>query len=298
MIDKKQMKTLHRRNIHNNRYDFQALCRTNPNLKQFIALNQYGDYSIDFTNPKAVLVFNKTLLKHHYGIENWEIPHNYLCPPIPGRSDYIHYLTDLLGDTKGLRGLDIGTGANCIYPLIGVSVYDWKFTASDIDPVSIKNVQKIIDSNEKLKNKITLKLQKNKNNIFTGIIEKDDKFDFTMCNPPFHKNAKEAQNGSNRKVSNLTKQKTTNATLNFAGQSNELWCEGGEVGFIKKMIMESEKFKNNCVWFTTLVSKKENLKNIYSTLKKVNPLKVETIEMKQGQKTTRFIAWSFQPSSI
>ncbi len=287
------MKTLHSKNIHNTRYDFQALCKTNPNLKPFVALNQYGDYSIDFANPKAVLELNKTLLKHHYGIKDWEIPKDYLCPPIPGRADYIHYLADLVGETKGLRGLDIGTGANCIYPIIGVSVYDWEFTASDIDPVSIQNVQKIIDANEKLKDKIALKLQKNKNNIFTGIIEKDDIFDFTMCNPPFHKNAQAAQNGSNRKVSNLTKQKTTNATLNFAGQSNELWCEGGELGFINKMIFESEKFKNNCVWFTTLVSKKENLKDIYRTLKKVNPLKVETIEMKQGQKMTRFVAWSF-----
>lgn len=293
MINKQQMKTLHSKNIHNTRYDFQALCKTNPNLKPFVALNQYGDYSIDFANPKAVLELNKTLLKHHYGIKDWEIPKDYLCPPIPGRADYIHYLADLVGETKGLRGLDIGTGANCIYPIIGVSVYDWEFTASDIDPVSIQNVQKIIDANEKLKDKIALKLQKNKNNIFTGIIEKDDIFDFTMCNPPFHKNAQAAQNGSNRKVSNLTKQKTTNATLNFAGQSNELWCEGGELGFITKMIFESEKFKNNCVWFTTLVSKKENLKDIYRTLKKVNPLKVETIEMKQGQKMTRFVAWSF-----
>lgn len=293
MINKQQIKTLHSKNIHNTRYDFQVLCKTNPNLKPFVALNQYGDYSIDFANPKAVLEFNKTLLKHHYGIKNWEIPKDYLCPPIPGRADYIHYLADLIGDKQGLKGLDIGTGANCIYPIIGVSVYDWEFTASDIDPVSIQNVQKIIDANEKLKDKITLKLQKNKNNIFTGIIEKDDIFDFTMCNPPFHKNAQEAQNGSNRKVSNLTKQKTTNATLNFAGQSNELWCEGGELEFIKKMILESKKFKNNCVWFTTLVSKKENLKDIYRTLKKVNPLKVETIEMKQGQKMTRFVAWSF-----
>lgn len=293
MINKQQIKTLHSKNIHNTRYDFQALCKTNPNLKPFVALNQYGDYSIDFANPKAVLELNKTLLKHHYGIKDWEIPKDYLCPPIPGRADYIHYLADLVGETKGLRGLDIGTGANCIYPIIGVSVYEWEFTASDIDPVSIQNVQKIIDANEKLKDKIALKLQKNKNNIFTGIIEKDDIFDFTMCNPPFHKNKLEAQNGSNRKVSNLTKQKTTNATLNFAGQSNELWCEGGELEFIKKMIFESEKFKNNCVWFTTLVSKKENLKDIYRTLKKVNPLKVETIEMKQGQKMTRFVAWSF-----
>jgi 23S rRNA (adenine1618-N6)-methyltransferase len=293
MIEKQQTKTLHPRNIHNTKYDFQVLCRTNPTLQQYVFLNQYGNHSIDFANPKAVLTLNKTLLEHHYGIKKWEIPTNYLCPPIPGRADYLHYIGDLFKDRKELKGLDIGVGANCIYPIIGVCVYNWKFVASDIDPISIQNIQKIIDLNEKLKNNITPKLQKNKNNIFIDIIQPNDRFDFTMCNPPFHKNAQESQNGSNRKVSNLTKQKTTNATLNFAGQSNELWCEGGELAFIKKMIIESERFKNNSLWFTTLVSKKENLKDIYRMLKKVNPLKIETIEMKQGQKMTRFVAWSF-----
>lgn len=293
MIQKQQIKTLHRRNIHNNGYNFEILCQTNSSLKKFVALNQYGDYSIDFADSKAVLELNKTLLEHYYKIKNWEIPKDYLCPPIPGRADYIHHLADLVGNKKEIKGLDIGTGANCIYPIIGISVYDWEFTASDIDPVSIVNAQKIIDANKKLQNKITLKLQKNKKNIFTDIIKEDDRFDFTMCNPPFHKNAKDAQNGSNRKVSNLTKQKTTNAILNFAGQSNELWCDGGELAFIKKMIIESKEFKNNCLWFTTLVSKKENLKEIYKTIKQVNALKVNTIEMKQGQKTTRFVAWSF-----
>jgi 23S rRNA (adenine1618-N6)-methyltransferase len=293
MIDKQQIKTLHPRNIHNSRYDFIALCKTNSTLQQYVSLNQYGDHSIDFANPKAVLTLNKTLLQHYYGIQNWEIPENYLCPPIPGRADYIHYIADLLGNRENIKGLDIGVGANCIYPIIGVSVYNWKFTVSDIDPISIQSVENIVSSNEKLKNNITIKLQKNKNNIFAGIIEADDRFDFTMCNPPFHKSAKEAISGSNRKVSNLTKVKTSNATLNFAGQSNELWCDGGELAFIKKMITQSEQFKNNCLWFTTLVSKKENLKDIYRALKKVNALKVKTVEMKQGQKVTRFVAWSF-----
>ncbi len=293
MIDKEEIKTLHPRNIHNTRYDFKALCKTNEALKEYVFLNKYGDYSIDFANPKAVLTLNKTLLQHHYGIENWEIPENYLCPPIPGRADYIHYIADLLKQKENIKGLDIGVGANCIYPIIGFCVYGWNFVVSDIDPVSIKNVENIVASNDKLQNNITIKHQKNKNNIFDGIIEPNDRFDFTMCNPPFHKNKEEAMTGSNKKVSNLTKQKTTNATLNFAGQSNELWCDGGELAFIKKMITESEKFKNNSLWFTTLVSKKENLKEIYRALKKVDALEVKTIEMKQGQKLTRFVAWSF-----
>jgi len=293
MINKQQTKTLHPRNLHNTRYDFEALCKTNPELKSYVSLNKYNDLSIDFANPKAVLSLNKTLLQHHYEIKNWGIPPDYLCPPIPGRADYIHYIADLLGERKNIKGLDIGVGANCIYPIIGVSVYNWKFTVSDCDPIAIDNVQKILNSNQKLKNNITVKHQKNRNYIFEGIIEENDKFDFTLCNPPFHKSKEDAQKGSNRKVSNLTKQKTTNATLNFAGQANELWCKGGELAFIKKMIIESEKFKNNCLWFTTLVSKKENLKDIYRALKKVKSAEVKTIEMKQGQKVTRFVAWSF-----
>jgi len=293
MINKQQTKTLHPRNIHNCRYDFEALCKTNPELKKYVSLNKYDDLSIDFANPKAVLTLNKTLLEHHYDIKKWEIPEDYLCPPIPGRADYIHYIADLLGDKKDIKGLDIGVGANCIYPIIGISIYDWKFTVSDCDPVAIDNLNKILKSNKKLENNITVKHQKNRNYIFDGIIEPNDKFDFTMCNPPFHKSSEDAAKGSNRKVSNLTKQKTTNATLNFAGQANELWCKGGELAFIKKMIVQSEKYKNNCLWFTTLVSKKENLKDIYRALKKINSVEVKNIEMKQGQKITRFVAWSF-----
>lgn len=288
-----QKKILHPKNIHNSRYDFKALIKTNPDLKEYVSLNKYNDLSIDFANAKAVLTLNKTLLQHYYKITYWDIPENYLCPPIPGRADYIHNIADLLGKRANVKALDIGVGANCIYPIIGVSTYDWYFTVSDIDPTAIKNVENIVNSNDVLRDNITIKHQKNRNNIFEDIIEKDDRFDFTICNPPFHKNAKEAQKGSNQKVSNLTKQNTTNAKLNFGGQSNELWCDGGELKFIRKMIIQSEKFKNNCFWFTTLVSKKENLKNIYRALKKVNPTKVETIEMQQGQKITRFIAWSF-----
>jgi 23S rRNA (adenine1618-N6)-methyltransferase len=293
MSKRTETKTLHPRNLHNTRYDFEALCQTNQELKQYVTLNKYDDLSIDFANPKAVLCLNKTLLQHHYDIQNWEIPQDYLCPPIPGRADYIHYIADLLGKKDNIHGLDIGVGANCIYPIIGVSTYNWKFTVSDIDPVAIDNVKKIVSANKKLQDNITIKLQKNRNYIFDGIIEPSDKFDFTICNPPFHKSKEDAQKGSNRKVSNLTKQKTANATLNFAGQANELWCTGGELAFIKKMITQSAKYKNNCLWFTTLVSKKENLKDIYRALKKVNCVQMETIEMKQGQKITRFIAWSF-----
>ena len=294
-------KTLHPRNFHNSRYDFEALIKTNPDLQEFVKPNKYGDLSIDFANPQAVITLNKALLSHFYGIKNYTIPEGYLCPPIPGRADYIHHIADLLAISnngvipKGntIKGLDVGIGANGIYAIIGASVYDWDFVGSDIEIESIKSVENIVNSNESLKGKIECKLQSNPQNIFTGIINKDDFYNFTICNPPFHKSLKDAMDGNKRKIQNLTKQKITKNTLNFGGKNNELWCKGGEIAFISNMIKESFEFKNNVLWFTTLVSKKENLPLIYKKLEDIKVSEMKTIDMSQGQKITRVIAWSF-----
>jgi len=268
-----------------------------PELKNYVKLNKYGDLSIDFHSNEAVLLLNKALLKYFYKIK-WDIPKKYLCPPIPGRVDYIHYIVDLLPkDLSNIKGLDIGVGANCIYPLVGNSVYNWKFVGSDIDDISIENANKIIQNNN-LEDKIKIIKQTSKDEIFRNIIDKNDKFTFTMCNPPFHKSKKEAKEGTKRKLLNLSKGKNKKLNLNFGGQHNELWCDGGEVEFITKMIKQSVEFKNNILWFTTLVSKKDNLSKIYQELDKVNPLEVKTVDMIQGNKISRFVAWRFKESYL
>ena len=294
-------KTLHSRNFHNDRYDFKALIKTNLDLQEFVKPNKYGDLSIDFANPQAVISLNKALLAHFYGIKNYAIPNGYLCPPIPGRADYVHHIADLLASCnngvipkgKAVIGLDVGIGANGIYAIIGSSVYDWNFVGSDIEIESIKSVENIVNSNEILKEKIECKLQTNPENIFTGIIKADEFYDFTLCNPPFHKSLKDAMDGNKRKVQNLTKQKTTKNALNFGGKNNELWCKGGEIAFITNMIKESFEFKNNVLWFTTLVSKKDNLPLIYKKLEDIKAKEIKTINMSCGQKITRVVAWSF-----
>jgi 23S rRNA (adenine1618-N6)-methyltransferase len=294
-------KTLHPRNFHNDRYDFKPLIESENSLKEFVRPNKYDDLSIDFANPNAVIALNKALLSHFYGVKNWSIPEGYLCPPIPGRADYIHHIADLLASSNGgkipkgnsIKGLDIGVGANCIYPIIGVSVYAWQFVGSEIDDTSIQSLENIINSNESLKNNIKVKVQENPKNIFKGIISSEDKYHFTLCNPPFHKSLNEALLGNKRKVQNLTKQTTAKSALNFGGKNNELWCEGGEITFIKNMIKESLEFSKNCLWFTTLVSKKENLPFIYKSLKDIKAVDVKTIEMAHGQKISRIVAWTF-----
>lgn len=292
---------MHKNNKHTDRYDFTALVESYPELSTFVFVNQYGSETVDFANPEAVKMLNKALLIHFYNLKNWDIPDGYLCPPIPGRANYLHYLADLLaGSNRGkipkgeaVKGLDIGVGANVIYPIIGHAAFGWSFVGSDIDSVAITAAQQNIDVNLHLKNNIKLRFQNNSKYIFNGVFSPKERFDFTICNPPFHTSAKEAQAGTQRKIKNLKGEKTTKPVLNFGGQSHELWCEGGEAKFIQNMIYESQAFANNCFWFTTLVAKSDNLKSIYKTLKKVNPTDIQTIEMKQGNKITRFVAWTF-----
>lgn len=291
----KQKHELHPRNKHKGHYNFEELISKHSKLKNFVKPNKYDVISIDFANPEAVKELNTALLIQQYGIKNWNIPKGYLCPPIPGRADYIHYIADLLNATKTdkVKCLDVGTGANCIYPIIGVMEYNWSFVGSDVDDVAIKNAQKIIDSNELLGRNIDLRLQSNTNHFFKDIIKNDEVFDITICNPPFHKSLADAQKGTMRKLKNLSKEKIEKITLNFGGQSNELFCKGGEKQFIINMILESKQFAKSVKWFTTLVSKQDNLPAIYKTLENVKASKVETIKMGQGNKISRIVCWSY-----
>jgi 23S rRNA (adenine1618-N6)-methyltransferase len=292
---------LHPRNRHRERYDFTALIASCTELAKYVRLNLYNDESIDFADPEAVKLLNKALLKHFYNIDNWDIPPHYLCPPIPGRADYIHYAADLLRSKNygkipvgnQIKILDIGIGANCVYPIIGNKEYGWSFIGSDIDPVAIASANNIIASNPDLAGKIELRLQLNPKDIFYGIMRKDEPIDLSMCNPPFHASLAEAQSGTLRKLNNLNHEKITEPILNFGGQQYELWCEGGEERFVNDMIRQSRQFLDSCFWFTTLISKQSNLKSAYETLRRANAVEVETIPMGQGNKTSRMLAWTF-----
>jgi 23S rRNA (adenine1618-N6)-methyltransferase len=292
---------LHPRNKHRGRYDFKELISVCPELGEFAALNIYGDESIDFSNPNAVKILNKALLKHFYGIDFWEIPDNYLCPPIPGRADYIHYIADLLAEKNGgkiptgkqINCLDIGVGANCVYPIIGNREYGWSFIGSDVDPVSIASANKIIENDLFLQNAVECRLQKNPLHIFRGIIQPNEFFDLSICNPPFYASPDEAEQQTLKKLSNLNNKKVMKPIRNFGGQNSELWCEGGEEKFVESMIRESVEFKNSCFWFSTLISKQSNLKSIYATLKIANVGELKTIPMRQGNKISRIVAWTF-----
>jgi 23S rRNA (adenine1618-N6)-methyltransferase len=291
---------MHPRNAHRTRYDFAALIKTSPDLRNFLEQNEYQDLSVNFADPQAVLALNKALLKHFYGITHWDIPEGFLCPPIPGRADYIHYMADVLAETNNgvvptgdlIKVLDIGVGANCIYPLIGHKAYGWSFVGSEIDPVAVRSAKSIVGSN-KLTDVIDIRQQISATDIFNGIINPGEKYDLVVCNPPFHASAKEADASTDRKQRNLGFKE--GSPLNFGGQNTELWTPGGEARFLNKMISESVQYAQSVRWFSSLISKKETLAGCYKSLDYFKAAQVKTIQMAQGQKVSRILAWSFNP---
>ncbi|EJE4696504.1 23S rRNA (adenine(1618)-N(6))-methyltransferase RlmF [Vibrio parahaemolyticus] len=304
---------LHESNAHRGRYDFKKLIASEPSLASFVIKNPKGEDSINFSDPNAVKMLNKALLTAYYDIDFWDIPEHYLCPSIPGRADYIHRVAELLdGEVKGkyrhqnVRALDVGVGANCIYPIVGVTQYGWHYTGSDVDPKSIDSAANIVELNVALNGKIELVQQMSESHIYRGVIQPNDRFDVTTCNPPFHRSAEDAAMGSQRKLDNLKANqrkkgvkpqnspvKQGKPTLNFGGQNAELWCEGGEAAFIRRMANESQAFSSQVLWFTTLISKKDNVRPMRKQLEKLGVKAIRVVEMSQGQKISRFMAWSF-----
>jgi 23S rRNA (adenine1618-N6)-methyltransferase len=303
---------LHPRNKSLSGYDFPALTAIAPGLVKYIVTTASGTPSIDFSSPGAIKALNRALLALHYGVRGWEIPAGYLCPPIPGRADYIHHAADLLATCNkkviptgaGVRVLDIGVGANCVYPLIGHAEYGWHFLGVDIDEAALANAQMILSKNPGLtatvgsaEPDIELRHQTVWDNIFTGLLRSGENFELSICNPPFHNSPDDVFGVSQRKWKNLGKpgaQKgAVQPRLNFGGGGTELWCNGGERAFVKNMIEQSTAIPKRVMWFTSLVSSAENLEHIEVALKKAKVVESRIIPMAQGQKQSRFVAWTF-----
>lgn len=294
--------SFHPRNRHQGHYDFDALVRACPALQPFVAPTPYGEPSIDFANPEAVKTLNRALLASYYGLRDWDIPPGYLCPPIPGRADSVHAIADLLSANGGavprgpaIRGLDIGVGANLVYPLIGQGEYGWSFVGSDVDSKAIAAAARILKSNPKQASQIELRTQTTKTAFFRGIVKSGERFDFSICNPPFHASAEEAAAGSQRKWKNLGKNvpKGKAPSLNFGGQAGELWYPGGEAAFVAQMIRESREFGANIGWFTSLVSKESSLPVVEKALIQAQVKERRIVPMSQGQKKSRLVAWTY-----
>jgi 23S rRNA (adenine1618-N6)-methyltransferase len=300
-IISKEKGDIHPRNTMLAGYDFDVLTAAIPAIAEFVILNPAGTKTIDFSNSTAVKMLNTALMKHYYKITTWDVPQGYLVPPVPGRADHIHHLADMLASVnkdlipvgRSMRILDIGVGSSCIYPIIGSREYGWSFVGTDVDEVALKSAQTIVNADKQLKDLVSLRLQKDNKSVLKGVLTAEDDFDLIMCNPPFHATFDDMQAAVERKWNNLRLKPEGSPHLNFGGVETELIYPGGELAFVLRMAAESVLFKKNVYWFSSLISKDENLQPLYNVLAKMDTTEIRTVEMVHGQKRSRIVAWTF-----
>lgn len=294
----KDIPKFHPRNPHKDRYDLKLLTEACPELEPFIKMNMHNDQSIDFNNLEAVKLLNKALLKQYYGIETWDIPAGYQCPAVPLRADYIHHIASLLGTNhdsiplgKNIRCLDIGTGASLVFPIIGAEAYGWSFVGSEVDPVAIESARQILEGNAFLQEYVELRVQNNVKDLFPGIVQADEKFDLCICNPPYHMGAAVETNPAKEAAPKSKKNAQLSPLTGIL--SNELSYEGGEEAFLQLMVKQSQQFRTSVYWFSSLVLKQSHLKSAYKALQKIGVSDIKVIQMGQGNKSSRILAWTF-----
>ncbi|KAJ6896858.1 Ribosomal RNA large subunit methyltransferase F-like [Populus alba x Populus x berolinensis] len=136
--------------------DFVLLASLYPSFKDFVFYSRDGRPRIDWTNFNSTRELTRVLLLHDNGL-NWWIPNGQLCPTVPNRSNYVHWIEDLLSsdiipnnNSNGdiVRGFDIGTGANDIYPLLGASLLGWTVVGSDVTAVALEWAERNVKSNQ------------------------------------------------------------------------------------------------------------------------------------------------------
>ncbi|MCJ1249465.1 hypothetical protein MMC30_006689 [Trapelia coarctata] len=280
------------RNIYREDVDFSALALQDPEFNKFVKSNG----QLDFSNPEAVKQLTKSLLKRDFGLK-LELPDDRLCPPVPNRLNYILWIQDLLDTTsdsytdrynpdRGVTGLDIGTGASCIYPLLGcIQRPKWRFAVTDIDEKNLEYAKRNIIANG-LKNRIRpLKTEPN-----GPLIPLDafglDSIDFTICNPPFYASPSELL------ASAAAKSRPPHSAC--TGADIEMVTPGGEIAFVTRMIDESCRLKERVQWYTSMLGKYSSVSSIIEKLKAKGIGNWAVKEFVQGGKTRRWgVAWSW-----
>ncbi|KAL8228377.1 hypothetical protein R6Q57_015961 [Mikania cordata] len=300
-----EKRSIHPRNKYSdNPPDFGVLASLYPSFQSYVFYSREGRPKIDWKDFNATRELTRVLLLHDHSL-TWWIPDGQLCPTVPNRSNYIHWIEDLLSsdiipdyhrDDNTIKGFDIGTGANCIYPLLGASLLGWSFVGTDVTDVALEWAERNVKTNPQISELIEIRrvdfeeeMTNQNTNIGDGyngppillnVVKTNEKFDFCMCNPPFFETMDEAG---------------LNPNTSCGGTPAEMVCRGGEQAFISRMIQDSVQLKQSFRWYTSMVGKKSNLKNLISKLREVRVTVVKTTEFVQGQTSRWGIAWSFIP---
>lgn len=285
-------KSMHARNRYKDKPpDFAYLASKYPDFKQHIQINLSGRVSLNFKDPEAVRALTCTLLREDFGL-SIDIPLERLIPTVPLRLNYIHWVEDLIGhqasDKSTLRrGIDIGTGASCIYPLLGATLNGWYFLATEVDDMCFNYAKKNVEQNN-LSDLIKVVKVPQKTLLMDALKEESEIiYDFCMCNPPFFANELEAQG-----VNSRNSRRPPPSSVNTGGIT-EIMAEGGELEFVKRIIHDSLQLKKRLRWYSCMLGKKCSLAPLKEELRIQGVPKVTFTEFCQGRTMRWALAWSF-----
>ncbi|KAI0889499.1 uncharacterized protein GGS22DRAFT_176810 [Annulohypoxylon maeteangense] len=280
------------KNLYLEEPDFFLLGQRDP---EFRTVLERGSY-LDFANPKSVMQLTKTLLKLDFGLLV-DLPTDRLCPPVPNRHNYILWLKDLIDSScplsldsnepaRKVTGLDVGTGASLIYPLLGcVQRPSWSFIATDVDSKSLAYARNNAQLNS-MSPRIRV-VNRNITDCLIPLVEFGlESIDFVMVNPPFYT--------SKTELEDLASQKSRPPNSACTGAPIEMVCAGGEVGFVRRIIDESLVLREKVQWYTAMLGKQSSLEVLISILKTHGVTNYAVNAFVQGKKTRRWaIGWSF-----
>ena len=299
-------------NDDDDRVDFEVLAQHDAAFRQHLTHDAHGKPRIDWNKPEALKALTAATLHYRFQIR-WDIPLGTLCPPVPNRAAYLRWIDRLLQISPRppkagpVRGIDIGTGASCIYPLLGTAMFGYHFLATDTNAQSLEWAQKNIASN-KWEDRIATRLQSQSGDILAGLLGEGDRYDFVVCNPPFFDYA-EAPEPAPPAAAGAEPPDTDPMPL--AGgcgtgnpcaprrdrttllQRNEHATEGGEVAFVGRMITESAQLQDRITWYTTMLGRKQSLTALRARLQADRSVSIRCTTICHGKTTRWLLGWTY-----
>ncbi|KAI9435810.1 S-adenosyl-L-methionine dependent methyltransferase [Lactarius indigo] len=289
---------MHERNIYKTPPDFESLAHAYPPLQLHVIRSpEDGSPTIDFHDEAAQRRLTQALLFRDFDIQ-LEIPDDRLCPPVPNRLNYVLWLQDILSHSSlqeqsptSIRGIDIGTGASAIYPLLACRLSpNWRIVATDVDSVSLASAQANVDRNGLSERISVLRADPTGPILFPLTQDPAVSFDFSMCNPPFYASAEEVARSA------ATKALSPNAVC--TGAEVEMITAGGEEGFVSRMVRESLALGERCRWYTSMLGKQSSLTALVSLLRAHSITNYALTELVQGHTRRWALAWSFTDARL
>ncbi|KAH6907499.1 methyltransferase 10 domain-containing protein [Coprinopsis sp. MPI-PUGE-AT-0042] len=302
---------MHPRNPYRNGVDFAVLARQFEPLSTHLKHSPDGRQIIDFNDEAAQRELTKAILKCDYKLD-LELPADRLCPPVPNRLNYVLWIQDLVreistsrlwagdGDKAGVRGLDVGTGASAIYPLLACSLDEtWTMIATELDEASYTCAKANVDRNS-VGSRIDV-YRVDGARIFEPLyhLQPSEQIDFSMCNPPFYSSKDEVDTLRTSKEE-LPAQVCTGGELEMIypppPSSEEDWeKEGGEVAFVGRMVMESLQLRAKCRWYTSMLGRLSSVPKVEELLRRHDITNYIITKFVQGRTRRWAIGWSFEP---